>query len=125
MKIMAFDHIVITVSNIEKTLSFYCDVLGMSKCEDPGRYAVKFGRQKINFHTRPKEFLPAADSPSYGSSDICLVSRDSISCVINQLTAMGVEIELGPVERNGARGVMDSVYIRDPDKNLIEICVYR
>ena len=119
------DHIVITVNDIEKTCRFYCDVLGMTETHyGDNRIALEFGKQKINVHPISNDITPTASKPVAGSVDICLVSDSSIDDVVNTLNHHGIPVEEGPVERQGALGKMSSVYIRDPDGNLIELCSY-
>jgi catechol 2,3-dioxygenase-like lactoylglutathione lyase family enzyme len=89
-----------------------------------GRKAVVFGSQKINFHQRGKEFEPKAMYPTPGSGDLCFMVDGSMSEIIAHIHACGIEILEGPVERTGALGSMTSIYVRDPDGNLIEIAVY-
>ncbi|GIO15752.1 virulence protein [Cohnella xylanilytica] len=116
------DHLVLTVRDLEATVRFYEDVLGMEAVRfGGGRYALKFGVQKINLHERGKEFEPKAQSPTPGSADLCLLAHTPLDEVIRHLNECGVAIEEGPVRRTGATGPIESVYIRDPDRNLIEI----
>jgi catechol 2,3-dioxygenase-like lactoylglutathione lyase family enzyme len=124
MKIKKFDHIVITTQDLEKCLHFYVDILGMEPDIRNDRYAVKFGEQKINIHRKKAEFLPAARNVTYGSQDICLIAEGRIEDIEDELKAKGVEIELGIVSRTGACGSISSIYLRDPDENLIEISTY-
>lgn len=125
MKINRFDHMVITTDNLEKCLHFYVDILGMELDDSNGRYAVKFGNQKINIHRKKAEFLPAARNVTYGSQDICLIAEGDIEEIKAELEAKGYPIELGIVARTGACGPIDSIYLRDADENLVEISVYR
>lgn len=123
--ITSLDHLVLTVTDIPATIVFYTKVLGMSEVafgED--RRALSFGDQKINLHQRGKEFEPKASSPTPGSADLCFISDTPLPLVISELTAYGVPIIEGPIARTGARGPILSVYFRDPDGNLIEICHY-
>lgn len=123
--ITSLDHLVLTVTDIPATIAFYTKVLGMSEVafgED--RRALSFGDQKINLHQRGKEFEPKASSPTPGSADLCFISDTPLPLVISELTAYGVPIIEGPIARTGARGPILSVYFRDPDGNLIEICHY-
>ncbi len=89
------------------------------------RYAVRFGRNKINIHRKKAEFLPAAQNVTYGSQDICLIAEGKIEDIKAEIEAKGYPVELGIVKRTGAMGPIDSVYLRDPDGNLVEISVYR
>ena len=125
MQLERIDHLVLTVHNIKVSCDFYTKVLGMKVVAfQGGRQAVIFGNQKINFHESGKEFDPKALRPTPGSADLCFVARDSLSEIKNHLEDCGVNIIEGPVERTGAMGAMASIYIRDPDQNLIEIAVY-
>ena len=125
MKIDHLDHLVITTRDLRSCLHFYVDILGLEPEEHDGHYAVKFGDQKINIHRRKAEFLPAARNVTYGSQDICLIAEGRIEDIMAELRDKGCPIELGIVEREGACGLMDSIYLRDADENLVEISVYR
>ena len=125
MKVARFDHIVITTQDLEKCLHFYVDVLDMELDNHNDRYAVKFGQQKINIHRKKAEFLPAAQNITYGSQDICLIAEGNIEEIKAEIEAKGYPIELGIVGRTGAMGPIDSIYLRDPDGNLVEISVYK
>ena len=124
MQIKNLDHIVIVVSDVTEALKFYCDILGMRLAQKDGHISLNFGSQKINLHRFEGEFLPAAKHSTKGSADICLIVEDNIEDVRSELLAKGVEIELGVVRRNGALGVMKSLYIYDFDGNLIELSSY-
>lgn len=87
------------------------------------RYAVTFGNQKINLHVGKAQFLPAAQIPTFGSTDICLLAEGDIQDIKMELEAKNAKIELGIVKRNGAQGSINSIYLRDPDGNLVEISV--
>ncbi|HEY7357423.1 MAG TPA: VOC family protein [Ktedonobacterales bacterium] len=122
MDIDHLDHLVLTVRDIEATCAFYSRVLGMRVATfGGGRKALQFGAQKINLHEAGKEFEPKAWHPTPGSADLCFITCTPIPQVVEHLGRFGVDIELGPVERMGARGYLISVYVRDPDHNLIEI----
>ena len=123
-KILGIDHIVITVKNIEKSVLWYQEILGMRCVKNGNRYEAYFGLQKINFHSYPGEFQPAADKPTEGSVDICLELDGDIDEVIYFLETKAITIVEGPVQRSGAKGLMVSLYFRDPDNNLIELCLY-
>lgn len=120
----SIDHVVLTVASMEATEDFYTEVLGMEAVTANGRHALNFGVQKINLHQRGHEFEPKSAHPTPGSADLCFVTETPIGEVVEYITSMRVRIELGPVEREGALGKMQSVYIRDPDRNLIEISKY-
>ncbi|TVZ40907.1 catechol 2,3-dioxygenase-like lactoylglutathione lyase family enzyme [Alteromonadaceae bacterium 2753L.S.0a.02] len=126
MKILSIDHLVITVSNIEAASDFYTRVLGMQlELFSSGRVALHFGNQKINLHQAHEPVSPKAKTPFPGSVDVCFVSSTSPDKILRHLQELGVVVELGPVTRTGARGKMESIYIRDPDQNLIELCCYQ
>ena len=125
MKIDSIDHVVLTVKDTEKTCEFYSKVLGMGIVAfGEGRKALTFGTQKINLQKLGRESTLIADKPTSGSADICFVSSLALTDVVAHLSACGVKLIGGPVERSGARGLMMSVYFRDPDMNLIEISHY-
>ena len=126
MQIERIDHLVLTVKNVETSCVFYTKVLGMQEVTfQGGRKAVVFGNQKINFHELGQEFDPKANRPSPGSADLCFITSASMAQIRNHLDTCGVPNIEGPVERTGAMGPMTSVYIRDPDQNLIEIASYQ
>ncbi|MCY4206416.1 MAG: VOC family protein [Roseovarius sp.] len=126
MRIKAIDHFVLTVTDMDKTMGFYRDVLGMkterfTAADDTVRYALKFGRHKINLHQSGREFEPKARTPRPGSADLCFLSDIPLSEWQTHCSNHGVAIEIGPVRRTGATGPIMSIYMRDPDGNLIEI----
>jgi len=122
MRIARIDHFVLTVASIEATCAFYSDVLGMEVVTFAGgRRALSFGAQKINLHEVGREFEPKAARPTAGSGDFCLIADTPLDEVIAELKARGIAIEEGPVSRTGATGPIRSVYVRDPDDNLVEI----
>ncbi len=125
MKIKGLDHFVITTADYAQCRHFYHGVLGLEVVEWENRRAFQLGSQKINIHCRPGEFLPAAQRPTYGSQDFCLVVQGDIEALKEEILAKGWPLELGPVPRMGALGPMDSLYLRDPDGNLVELAVYR
>ncbi len=119
------DHLVLTVEDINRTCDFYVGILGMESITfGENRKALRFGKQKINLHEKGKEFDPKSGFPTPGSADICFVTSRPLKEVLQHLMDKGVEIEAGPVERTGACGPIMSIYIRDPDLNLIEISNY-
>lgn len=122
----SLDHLVLTVRDIDVTLRFYEDALRMQPMrfmtkDGSERVALGFGRQKINLHCHGREFEPKADRPTPGSADLCFLTTKPMADVTAHLSARGVAILEGPVQRTGATGPILSVYIRDPDGNLIEI----
>ena len=126
MKIERLDHLVLTVRNIEDTCHFYSKVLGMDIVFfESGRRALSFGNQKINLHAAAQPIEPHARRPTSGSADLCFICATPLSEVIDHLTRLGVAIEQGPVPRTGALGSITSVYVRDPDSNLIEVSNYQ
>ena len=119
------DHIVLTVFDIERTLDFYSRVLGMEPVSFAGgRRGLAFGRQKLNLHQAGREFEPKAQHPTPGSADLCLIAAGPLDDAVAHLRACGVAIVEGPVARTGATGPIRSVYLRDPDANLIEVSTY-
>ena len=125
MRIDRVDHFVLTVASIDATCEFYAKALGMEVVEFAGgRRALAFGSQKINLHEQGKEFEPKSLTPTPGSGDFCLISAVPIEDVVAHLETCGVEIEEGIVSRTGATGPIRSVYLRDPDQNLVEISEY-
>ncbi|MBA3883637.1 MAG: VOC family protein [Chthoniobacterales bacterium] len=126
MKIRRLDHLVLTVRDIETTVAFYTNVLGMGCVTFADRRrALSFGDQKINLHSADDPITPHAAHPMPGSADICLISAEPIADVIKSFQLAGVAIEEGPVQRRGALGSLRSVYIRDPDGNLVEVSTYQ
>ncbi|NJN58690.1 MAG: VOC family protein [Leptolyngbyaceae cyanobacterium SL_5_9] len=125
MKIERLDHLVLTVADIQATCDFYTQVLGMEVVRfGDRRYALQVGQQKINLHQAGQEFEPKAIRPTPGSADLCLVTATPLTEVMVHLQSCGVEIEQGIVPRTGAVGAIASLYIRDPDGNLLEISNY-
>jgi catechol 2,3-dioxygenase-like lactoylglutathione lyase family enzyme len=122
------DHIVLTTRDRDACVRFYADVLGMKleKFRTPTeeRLALKFGRQKINLHEWGREFAPRAHVAVPGSLDLCFIASVSLEEIIEKLHSKKIQILEGPVAKTGALGPMQSVYVRDPDLNLVEISVY-
>jgi catechol 2,3-dioxygenase-like lactoylglutathione lyase family enzyme len=116
------DHIVLTTKDKARCITFYVDLLGMQlETFGEGRMAFKFGQQKINLHESGKEFLPKAHLPTPGSLDLCFIASVPLNDVIAKLNQEKWPIEEGPVMRTGAVYKIRSIYLRDPDQNLIEI----
>ncbi|MFI2641757.1 VOC family protein [Streptomyces sp. NPDC018610] len=123
--ITGLDHLVLTVTDIERTVEFYRRVLGMEPVTfGHGRRALSFGGSKINLHRAGEEIQPHAARPTPGSADLCLVTDTPQARVREHLAARGITPEAGPVSRTGALGPVTSTYLRDPDGNLIEISTY-
>lgn len=125
-RVRGLDHLVLTVADINATVRFYEDVLGMqavqfTPVDGSVRWALRFGDQKINLHQAGREFAPAADRPTPGSADLCFLSQTPLDAWLAHLDALDVPVLEGPVPRSGATGPILSVYLRDPDGNLIEI----
>ncbi|HET7765369.1 MAG TPA: VOC family protein [Burkholderiales bacterium] len=116
------DHIVLTTARTEQCIDFYTRVLGM-KFErfGEGRMALKFGGQKINLHEKGREFSPRATLAAPGTLDVCFIAAVPLMDVVARLASAGVQIVEGPVAKTGAAGPLRSVYVRDPDGNLVEI----
>ena len=125
--ILSIDHIVITVSDMKKTIHFYSDILGMeinqfySKSDNTYRKSLKFGKQKINLHDASNPYKPNAEVALPGTLDICFLTDEPLSHWIKTFNKNNVTIESGPILKTGAIGPIESIYVRDPDKNLIEI----
>ncbi|TWE05983.1 catechol 2,3-dioxygenase-like lactoylglutathione lyase family enzyme [Pseudomonas sp. AG1028] len=116
------DHLVLTATDADATTHFYVEVLGMRlETFGKGRKAFCFGNQKINLHVRSQEFEPKAHLPVPGALDLCFIASQPLDQVIAHLQQVGWPIIEGPVRRTGATGPIRSVYLRDPDLNLIEI----
>jgi len=123
--IYAFDHVVLTTADIDKCTEFYVKVLGMTLSTfDDNRKALMFGEQKINLHEAGKEFTPHATHPKPGSQDWCFICSTPVDHWLETFEQAGIPVIEGPVERSGALGPITSVYVNDPDGNLIEIGYY-
>jgi catechol 2,3-dioxygenase-like lactoylglutathione lyase family enzyme len=126
MRVESLDHLVLTGADLEATVRFYCDVLGMHRedfCPSDGslRTALKFGNQKINLHMAGAEFDPKSAHPMPGSADLCFLTQTPFAAWKSHFEAHDIAIEDGPIARTGATGPITSLYVRDPDKNLIEV----
>tara|TARA_B100000767_G_scaffold231498_1_gene222950 strand:- start:1032 stop:1430 length:399 start_codon:yes stop_codon:yes gene_type:complete len=124
---LSIDHIVLTVNDINKTIIFYSKIIGMdlkefySDFDQTYRKSLIFGNQKINLHDVSSPFKPHANYPSPGGFDICFLSTKPVSEWITIFKNNKISIEEGPIKKTGATGPILSIYVRDPDKNLIEI----
>ncbi|WP_342753657.1 VOC family protein [Pantoea sp. MBD-2R] len=119
------DHLVLTTRDIASCTDFYTRILGMERIGfGENRQAFMFGSQKINIHEYGKEINPKAHLPVPGSLDLCFICSQPLEAVIAHLKATNTDIIEGPVKRTGARGNITSVYVRDPDLNLIELSRY-
>lgn len=126
MKVASLDHLVMTVADLDATIRFYRNVLGMEAqqfrpADGSTRWALSFGQQKINLHQAGAEFEPKAARALPGSADLCFLTETPLDDWQTHLTQHGQTIESGPVPRTGATGPILSIYLRDPDGNLIEI----
>ena len=120
------DHFVMRVADIDATCAFYANVLGMEVNTYGGkieRRALRFGRYKINLHPADTDWLRAKDARC-GGEDFCLITQTPMKDVVAHLEAYSVEIEVPPSNREGAQGTIRSVYVRDPDGNLVEVSNY-
>lgn len=125
INITHLDHLVLTVQSIERSVAFYTQVLGLQEVTfGDNRKALLFGKQKINLHQKGQEISPHATYPTSGSADLCLITTTELEQVILHLKSHHIPLESGIVSRKGAMGDIRSVYLRDPDGNLIEISHY-
>lgn len=125
-QLSSLDHLVLTVASIPRTAAFYQTVLGMTVfdfrvADGTTRTALKFGVQKINLHQKGREFDPKARHPAPGTADLCFLSDTPVGDWLVHLATHDVDVEEGPVPRTGATSPILSIYIRDPDGNLVEI----
>ncbi len=124
--VQSLDHLVLSVADIDATLAFYTRALGMNAekfhpADGSTRHALKFGAQKINLHDAAAPFAPHAARPAPGTADLCFLSEVALEDWQTHFARHDVSIEQGPVARTGATGAILSLYVRDPDGNLIEI----
>jgi len=121
VQIRALDHLVLTVADVEASVAFY-ERLGMRReVFGDDRVALRFGAQKLNLHLAGGEIAPHARRPTPGSADLCFLVEARLEDVAVELRTAGISIELGPVDRTGAQGPIRSLYLRDPDGNLVEL----
>jgi len=122
MKVNKIDHLVLTTSDIEQTINFYTTILGMELISvEGGRKSLRFGTQKINLHEAGQEISPHAKHPLPGSTDLCFITETSIQQVVEHLHSSGITLLEGPTKRIGTTGPLLSIYIQDPDGNLLEL----
>ena len=122
MTLEKLDHLVLPVSDIDVIATFYTTYLGMEKrIFGDNRVALHFGDQKINLHPAGWDYEPKARVSIAGSADLCFIVSERVESLQTKLVQLGVDIIEGPVERTGATGRLRSIYIRDPDGNLIEL----
>ena len=126
MAVQSLDHLVLSVADIDATLAFYTQGLGMvaevfHPSDGSVRHALKFGAQKINLHDAATPFTPHAAHPGPGTADLCFLSDKPLAGWLEHFAKAGITIEQGPVHRTGATGPILSLYVRDPDGNLIEV----
>src|SRR5689334_19936484 len=125
VRVDRLDHLVLTVRDVAASVAFYT-ALGMGHTTfGAGRTALTFGTSKINLHEAAHPIRPPAAHPTPGSADVCLIVEGPLEDVAAELGRLGVPVEEGPVDRTGATGPIESVYVRDPDGNLVELSVYR
>jgi len=132
LTVQRIDHLVLTCRDVAATIRFYTEVLGMKVVTfGNGRKALSFGRQKLNLHPAGQtasggagHVAAIAARPTPGSADLCLIVAENAAAIVAHLAACGVPVEEGPVVRTGALGPIESVYVRDPDGNLIELARY-
>jgi len=125
VRVVSLDHLVITVQDIPQAIKFYVEILGMTEVTfGDNRKALSYGQQKINLHKFGEEFEPKAAAPLPGSADLCFIIDGELEEFIEHLNDNNIEILQGPISRTGALGALNSVYVRDPDQNLIELSSY-
>lgn len=121
--IKKIDHIVITTAKPEDCLAFY-QKLGFEVRDAGGRYELFAGDFKINVHIKDHELSPHAGNVQMGSADLCFEITGSLTKFKTEIEKNEITIELGIVNRTGVKGAMQSIYLRDPDENLVEFCSY-
>lgn len=125
MNVVGIDHLVLYVEDVDAASAFYADLLDAETDEyGPGFKLVRFGEAQINFRPADGDGTLVAAEPTSGAGDLCLVADGPVEEVLGRLEENGVDVVEGPVEREGARGPMTSVYFHDPDGNLVEVATY-
>ncbi|UQS84400.1 VOC family protein [Apilactobacillus apisilvae] len=126
MKVKDIDHITIFVRDLEKTMRFYHEVFDLPILTfDESKLEFQLGKQKLIFLTIISSDNNNPKNPSAGSSKFCIIAKDSLSDITSHLANYGVEIIDGPKKVSGANGEMNSIYVNDPEQNVIEICEYK
>jgi catechol 2,3-dioxygenase-like lactoylglutathione lyase family enzyme len=125
VRLRGLDHVVLTVRDADRTVAFYAALGAREVRFGEGRRAVEVGGQRINLHVAGAEISPHARTPAPGSGDLCLLLEGSADDALDELARAGIQVELGPVARTGAAGPLRSVYVRDPDGNLVELAEVR
>jgi catechol 2,3-dioxygenase-like lactoylglutathione lyase family enzyme len=126
MRVTGIDHLVLYATDVDRTCEFYAGTLGVARVEEfgGGRVALSFGETKLNVHPAGDEYEPHAAAPTPGAADFCLVVDEPVEALAERFADADVPLVDGPVARTGARGGMRSVYVRDPDGNLVEFAHY-
>jgi catechol 2,3-dioxygenase-like lactoylglutathione lyase family enzyme len=132
LTVQRIDHLVLTCRDVAATIRFYTEVLGMKEVTfGAGRKALSFGRQKFNLHPLGQAAEGGGDNvaaiaarPTPGSADVCLVVAENAGAILAHLAVCGIPVDEGPVVRTGALGPVESIYVRDPDGNLVELARY-
>lgn len=127
MKMRRIDHIVLTVSDLEAARRFYHEVFDMPVIDQQSSDSVitlRCGHQLIRLQQADRDALKA-NQPTVGSADLCIVARDDLDAILHHFKSYYVDVITGPVKKLGSEGPMQSIYIHDPDKNLIEVSVYK
>ena len=122
--VLRLDHLVLTCDDVATTVAFYQRIMRFEGVETDGRWSLRFGQQKINLHQKGREIEPHALRATTGSGDLCFVTQAPLDQWLEHLLIEGVVIVEGPIAQAGALGPMQSVYLRDPDGNLVEISRY-
>lgn len=128
MKMRRIDHIVLTVSSLEESSRFYHEVFDMPIIDqqtDDNIITLRCGHQLIRLQKTDRPTDLKAAQPTIGSADLCIVAGDKVEDILHHLRSYYVDVVAGPVEKHGSEGEMTSIYVHDPDNNLVEIVVYK
>ena len=128
MKMRRIDHVVLTVSNLQEAMRFYHEVFDMPVIDDQSNdhlITLRCGHQLIRLQKADRPTDLKAATPTVGSADLCLIAGDKVEDIIHHLNSYYIDIVEGPVEKHGSEGAMTSLYVHDPDNNLVEISVYK